>query len=62
MTKKKSSKKEKSNKLRKGNVKKNKCSDVGKISEKEREDFAKACIGLLFGNPDKMQEFSDKHL
>lgn len=65
MTKKKVSKKVQSPALRKGTVsssKKNYCCEGRKISKKEREDFTKACIGLLFGNSDGLQEYTDKYL
>jgi len=45
-----------------GNSKKKPCCEGRKISKKETEDFTNACIGLLFGNSDGLQEYTDKYL
>ena len=57
--------KPKSKALKQGSVsssKKNYCCERRKISKKEREDFTKACIELLFGSSDGLQKYTDKYL
>jgi hypothetical protein len=42
---------------------KTKCCTTKKISKKEMNDFAEACMGLfLYNSSEKMQIYSDKYL